>query len=351
MASASKQDFERVTCWLTVFLFLLIISSCAELDKTAVEKPARPAAENISFESRGSLLQWHDETHKSYYGLKGPVEQLVIHPVPAGAGEIASDGWSLWFNPQGRLTRKQRLAAKSEPEFATVYEYNESDQTLARVVSLLDKKAWRSSDYIYENGELIRVDYRDHTNNDTFRVKRSRQTTLNGWYDIQSPVEKIELPGYAGFSQQGELVWSNKGDINNGLGEMYFIRTVDGVTSSSVVNQDTQEMAGLGGYRYHYYDNGLLKAVESYNAHNNRLFHVTGYRYDELWLLLEENREVRDSSIFNQAIPEQVKYDYQLVDSHGNWLHRTLYYSSRFQKQAYEEKRTISYFNEPAFSQ
>jgi phage antirepressor YoqD-like protein len=327
-------------------VLLLTVLSCAKLDKTAVEKSARPAAESIRFETRDSLLQWHDETYKSYYGLKGPVEQLVMHPVHAGAGEIASDGWNLWFNQQGRLTRKQRLAAESEPEFETVFEYNEDDQTLARIVSRLDKKPWRSSEYIYEAGQLIRVDYWDHTNNDTFRVKRGRLTTVNGRFDSQLPVEKIEMPGYQGFGRQGELTWSNKGDINNGLGEMYFIRTVDGVTSSSVVNPDTQEMAGRGGYRYHYYDNGLLKAVESYNAHNNRLFHVTLYQYDDLWLLLEENREVRDSSVFNQVVPEKVEYDYRVIDSHGNWLHRTLRYSSKFQQQLYDEKRSISYFNE-----
>ena len=125
---------------------------------------------------------------------------------------------------------------------------------------------------------------------------------------------------------------------------MFFIRTVDAVTSSSVVNQNTDHMAGRGGYRYHYYDGGLLKMVESYNAHDNRLFHVTNYKYDDLQLLVEENRTVKGTSVFNEAIPETVKYDYHAIDSYGNWLDRTLRYSSKHQQQSYKERRHITYY-------
>jgi len=266
--------------------------------------------------------------------------------VRTGTGEVASDGWRLWFNRQGRLTRKQRVAAEPGPEFETVYEYEPDGQSLKRIVSQLDEKPWRSSDYIYKKGELIQVDYADQTNNDRFRVKHARQNVENGWFEIQLPVEKIELPRYSEFNAAGALVWNNKGDINNGLTELYFIRTVDGVTSATVANQNSQKMMGIGGYRYYYDDNGLLKSVESYNAHNHRLFHVTEYKYDDLWLLVEEARQVKDSSVFNQVIPEHVGYDYEQIDSKGNWLIRTLNYSSQFQKQSYQERREIKYFNE-----
>lgn len=332
--------------WLFIGLFYLAVTSCAELDKKEEKKLVRPSADSIEFEVRDSLMGWYDETYKSYYGLKGPVKHVVINPVRASSGELANDGWELWFNKQGRLMRKQRLSAESEPEFETIYSYNKETQALTRVVSHLDKKLWRSSDYVYDDGQLVRVDYRDNTNNERFRVKRSRQNTINGWFDIQAPVEKIEMPRYSEFKNGGELVWSNKGDINNGLGEMFFIRTVDGVTSSSVVNQNTDKMAGRGGYRYRYFENGLLQSVESYNAHNNRLFHVTGYKYDELWMLVEENKQVKDSSVFNQVIPERVSYDYHSIDSYGNWLQRTLRYSSKFQQQSYDEKRNVTYYKE-----
>jgi len=347
MVFANRHYFGQLCRWVINGLFALIVISCAELDKPVIEKPSRPSAESIKFETYDSLLQWHDETYKNYYGLKGPVENVVINPVLTSAGDMASDGWNLWFNKQGRLTRKQRLAVESEPVFETIYEYNEDGKTLARIASSLDSKLWRSSDYIYEAGQLVRVDYIDYTNNDRFRVKRNKQITVNGWIDIQIPVEKIEMPRYSEFNQDSALVWSNKGDINNGLGEKYFIRTVDGVTSSSVVNQNTDKMAGRGGYRYSYYDNGLLKSVESYNAHNNRLFHVTNYKYDDLRLLVNENRQVMDSSVFNQVIPEQVNYDYHSIDSHGNWLQRTLRYSTKYHQQSYKEIHNITYFKEP----
>ncbi|WP_455208808.1 hypothetical protein [Kaarinaea lacus] len=346
MVFVNRHLFSSVCRWMLHGLITLAIISCTQLEKLEVVKSSRPDAASIKFETPDSVLRWHEETHKSYYGLKGAVERVVINPVLTNTGETASDGWSLWFNRQGRLMRKQRLATGSEPEFETIYQYKNDGQTLERIVTYLDKQLWRSSDYIYESGQLARVDYMDHTTNDRFRVKRNRLNTVNGWFEILLPVEKIEMPRYSEFSKSAELVWSNKGDINNGLGEAYFIRTVDAVTSSSVVDQNTEKMAGRGGYRYRYYDNGLLKAVESYNAHNNRLFHVTEYKYDDLWLLVEENKQVKDTSVFNQVIPEQTNYDYQVIDSHGNWLQRTLRSSSKYQQQSYDERRVINYFDE-----
>lgn len=329
-------------------LWLLLTISCAPLDKPAETKLSRPSPDTIRFETRDVLMRWYDETYKSYYGLKGPVERLDIHVVRTRTGEPASDSWRLWFNPQGRLLRKQRLVDESQPEFATFYEYGQPNHSLRRITSSLDKKPWRTSEFVYAGDQLVRVEYADHTSAERFRVKRDRTTTAAGWFDIETPVEKIDMPRYSEFNREGELVWSSKGDINNGLGEVYFIRTVDAVTSSSVVNQNTSKMAGRGGYRYHYYDNGLLKSVESYNAHNQRLFHVTDYRYDDLWLLVGENKQVKDSSVFNQVIQEQVNYDYLVIDAHGNWLQRTLRYSAGHQKEEYKEQRTIVYFDRTA---
>ena len=346
MVFASKHFVGYVIRWMFIGLFVLTIISCAELGKKEDKKLVRPAVDTIQFETRDSLMNWHDETYKSYYGLKGPVEQLVINPVFTSTGERASDGWKLWFNEQGRLMRKQRLSVESEPEFETIYKYNKENHTLIRIVSHIDKKLWRSSDYVYKADKLVRVEYRDNTNNLQFRVKRNRQDTNSGWFEVQMPVEQIEMPRYSEFGQAGELVWSNKGDINNGLSEMYFVRTVDGITSSSVVNENTERMTGRGGYRYHYFESGLLKSVESYNAHKNRLFHVTSYKYDDLWLLVGEERQVKDGSVFNQVIPEKVDYDYIFVDSHGNWLERKLNYSTKHQRQSYDEKRSITYFKE-----
>ena len=346
MVSASNDCIGSIYRWVLSGLIAMTAIACTKLEKPEEKKPPRPSADVVKYETRESLQHWYDETYKSYYGLKGPVENLVISPAQTSAGEITSDGWKLWFNKRGRLTNKQRIAPESEPAFETNYEYDEAGQTLTRVTSSVDEKLWRSTDYIYEAGQLVRVEYTDHSKNDRFRVKRSRQQTVAGWIDIQLPVEKIEMPRYSEFIRDGMLVWSNKGDINNGLGELYFIRTVDGVTSSSVVNQNTDQMTGIGGYRYQYYDNGLLKTVESYNAHNNRLFHVTTYKYGDLWLLSEEDRQVKDSSAFNQVVPEQVSYDYHSIDVYGNWLQRTLRYTAEHQQQSYQERRSIIYFRD-----
>jgi hypothetical protein len=346
MVSANNHCFGNIYRWVLSGLIVMTAIACTKLDKPEGKKPPRPSAEAIKFEPRDSLQHWYDETYKIYYGLKGPVESLVISPAKTSAGEVTSDGWKLWFNKRGRLTRKQRMAPESEPAFETIYEYDQVDYRLLRITSSVDNKLWRSTEYIYESGQLVRVEYTDHSKNDRFRVKRSRQQTVAGWIDAQLPVEKIEMPRYSEFSRDGMLVWSNKGDINNGLGELYFIRTVDGVTSSSLVNQNTEKITGIGGYRYQYYDNGLLRAVESYNAHNNRLFHITTYKYDDLWLLSEENRQVKDSSAFNQVIPEQVDYEYYSIDVYGNWLQRTLRYVAKYKQQSYQERRSIIYFQD-----
>lgn len=103
-------------------------------------------------------------------------------------------------------------------------------------------------------------------------------------------------------------------------------------------------MEERGGYKYVYQKNGLLKAVESYNAHKNRLFHKTSYNYNDLALVISEHRKVLDSSPFNKAVEEKVSYDYLEIDKHGNWLKRKLIVKTEFQQQTYLETRKISYY-------
>jgi len=301
--------------------------------------------EKVKLESRESLLNWYDATNKSYYGLKGPVDTLVSKPVVMGGkpGQEASDGWEFHFNRLGRLILKIRLS--NEAEFKTTYAYSE-DNLLSNISSFIDGKLWRTSSFIYEGGKLQRVDFIDRKSGEKYSMRNSRQKTSNGWFEIQTPVEKIDLPDYTQYLHDGSMVWSNKGDINNGLGELFYLRTVDSVTSSSVVDQGTENMAGRGGYRYQYNNSGQLKAVESYNAHNNRLFHTTSYVYDKLQLLSSEQKKVVDSSPFSQAIDERVDYRYQEIDHYGNWLARTLNYKSKFESSSFLEKRSIVYYRE-----
>ena len=320
-------------------LLLALMNAC-----TTVEKPQKPViTDTVIYEPRESLLSWHDATHKSYYGLRGPVKTLTTEPVAVSEmpDQIANDGWELGFNKAGRLIHKKRNSEESV--FETTYAYSENNK-LKYVSTTLDGKLWRTSSFIYENGRLVRVDFIDQQSGDKFSMLNDRQSTHDGWFEIQSPVEKTELPSYTEYKGDGRLVWSNKGDIANGLGELFYLRTVDNVTSSSVAHQGTEKMVGRGGYRYHYDKNGLLESVESYSAHNNRLFHTTSYQYDELWQLSSEEKRVTGSSPFNQAIDERVDYQYLKIDRYGNWLERKLDYQSRFQSIGYIEKRAISYY-------
>jgi len=318
---------------------VVLMGSCSVPEK----KPELPEKQKIALEPRASLLMWHDVTHKSYYGLKGPVKLLVIKPVvlTSESDQVVSDEWEIGFNPRGRVTSK--LKRSDGVTLKTLYSYSEQGD-LTFVASYEGEKLWRTSGFVYENGELIRIDFSDKKSGEQQTVKVSRQAVTDGWIEIQKPITSPGLPMYSQFLNDNALIWSNRGDINNGLDELYYIRTVDSVTSSSVENTGTVYMQGRGGYRYVYQQDGLLKAVESYNAHANRLFHRTSYRYSDLALLVSEKREVTDTSPFSQAIDESVDYHYSTVDKFGNWTRRTLTVTSKFQTQKFLESREISYF-------
>jgi hypothetical protein len=247
----------------------------------------------------------------------------------------------LQFNKNSWITNKRKVGASEN--YKTAYSYSEKGQ-LTTVVTHRAGKLWRTSVYGFKQDELVSIHFTDEKTKERFTLKAGRQNNANGWFDIQAMIETPGLPSYTQYLSDGSLVWSNKGDVNNGLGELYYLRTVDGVTSSSVVKQDTLHMEGRGGYRYQYYDKGQLSSVESYNGHDNSLFHETRYQYDELGLLLVEERKVTGESPFNQAINEKVNYEYILIDGHGNWTKRKLKYSSRFQSQVYIEVREIGYY-------
>jgi phage antirepressor YoqD-like protein len=198
---------------------------------------------------------------------------------------------------------------------------------------------------VYQNGKLAKVQYADHVNNDRFAVQVRRQHTPQGWFETQTPVGKVNVPVYHEFQPGNQLVWASKGGINNGLSSMYYIQTADSVNSSSVANRNTPYMSGQGGYRYHYYDNGLLQSVESYNAHDNGLFHTTTYQYNDLQLLKSERKVVSGDSVFNEVANASVEYHYLSVDRNGNWLRRMLQYQSGNRQASLVEARSIEYFN------
>ena len=322
----------------SVFISVLM-ASCASVE----DKSSRPSVEAVKLESRASLLNWHDVSHKSYYGLKGPVKELVIKPaaVSGNSSTQVSDEWQLQFNPQGRLISKRKTSGGGE--YKSLYKYTEKRQ-LKLVSSYDGDTLWRTSLFEYDNGKLVKISYSDRKTREQMTTKIVRQPVENGWFDVELMITVPGLPTYSQFTADGALVWSSRGDINNGLGEQFYLRTVDGVTSSSVDNKETAKMTGRGGYRYLYSKAGQLKAVESYNAHANRLFHVTRYNYDDLGLLKTETRNVKDTSPFNEAIDESVKYEYLVIDAHGNWTSRKLKYSSRFQSQEFLEDRVITYY-------
>lgn len=335
-------EFANKLCFKSFFLSLILalgLTSCATSDK-----PVKlPLKASIEFEPRESLLGWHDVTHKSYYGLKGQVKSLVIEPVVllGDTSQTVSDGWELSFNRRGKLISKSSLDEK--PVLKNTYSYSESGE-LMFVSSYQDEQLWRTSAFVYENSQLSKIQFADKKTKEQFVAKIARQSVADGWFEIEKLVDSPGLPTYSQYLGDSSLVWSSKGDINNGLGELYYIRTVDGVTSSDVLHSGTVTMQGKGGYRYHYGKDGLLKAVESYNAHKNRLFHRTSYKYNDLALLVSESRKVLDSSPFNQVLDESVSYEYLQVDDRGNWTQRKLTVTTGYQKQSYLESRKIDYY-------
>ncbi len=338
MAFASNRK-TGITGFLVMLTGTLLLTSCSTSEKVVV--PAEQT--RLPIEPRSSLLSWHDVTHKSYYGLRGAVKRLVVKPalLLSESNQAVSDEWEYLFNDTGRLTSKFGLG--DGVDFKTLYTYSEHGN-LTHVASYKANKLWRTSDFEYRDGQLVKINFADHSSSEQGTVKVSLQRVADGWFEIQTPVTEPGLPAYTQFLKDGTLVWSNRGDINNGLGELYYLRTVDSVTSSSVAGEGTVNMKGQGGYRYLYRKDGLLQAVESYNAHANRLFHVTRYAYDNSGLLLSEQREVKDSSLFNEATGESVNYEYQKIDSRGNWTKRKLTVKSVFQVKVFSESRQIEYY-------
>lgn len=338
MAAKNKRLFRSLAVLVAVLL-IAVMASCTTSEKQTIA----PKKDKIKFESRSSLLQWYDVTHKSYYGLKGAVKRLVVRPatLKSDSDQEVSDEWEYLFSENGRLNSKFGLG--DGIDFKTLYSYS-GQGLLSNVASYKDNKLWRSSEFIHQDGLLIKIQFSDKITNEQNTAKVSRQIVADGWFEIQKPVMTPGLPAYTQYLTDGTLVWSNRGDINNGLGELYYLRTVDSVTSSSVADRDTASMQGRGGYRYVYREDGLLQAVESYNAHANRLFHRTTYEYNDLALLLSEKREVKDTSPFNQATNEYVIYKYQQIDDRGNWLKRKLTVKSGFQTQIFIEARKIEYY-------
>lgn len=346
MVSANKLSVTQRIKLIFPSLMVLFVVSCAVPQK----KLAPPPPEDVQFESPESLWLWYDPTQKIYYGLKGPVKTLVIKPVSVQSATSDMDvtggeavGWRLRFKPGGRLLWKKRTDA--DAPFETRYEYHPDGQSVKRIASYYDGNLWRSSDYSYQNGKLTIVEYADHIKNDRFSVQVRRQHTPRGWFEIQTPVGKISVPVYHEYQPGNKLVWASKGGINNGLGAMYYIQTADSVNSSSVTNRNTPHMSGQGGYRYHYYANGLLQSVESYNAHDNSLFHATTYQYNNLQLLKSERKVVTGDSVFNEVANASVEYHYQSVDRYGNWLQRSLQYHSGNRRASVVETRSIEYFD------
>ena len=336
MGYANKQNGR----WLLILLITgFTLASCA-----TVEKAERlPLKADVKLEPRQSLLNWADVTHKSYYGLKGAVKSLTVKPVVliGDSTQAVSDGWLLLFNKQGRLTSKSSL--DQQPVLRTAYSYSESG-VLKFVSSYKDEELWRTSTFIYQNNQVTKIQFADKKSKQQQTVTVDRQIVADGWFEIETLVGSPGLPIYSRYHSDNSLVWNSKGDINNGLGELYYIRTVDAVTSSDVLNSGTANMQEKGGYRYSYYKDGLLKAVESYNAHKNRLFHTTVYKYNDLALLVSEEKKVIDSSLFNQVVDESASYEYLQIDDKGNWTQRKLRVKTGFQQQAYLESRNIVYY-------
>jgi hypothetical protein len=296
------------------------------------------------FVQRATPSRWYDELHREYYDVHGPVSKLTLQPIDLHAGETSGDasGWELYFDEQGRIKRKVRTLVS--PEFEVRYVYRENG-TIQRIESRKDQRLYRTTVWHYDmDGKLAKQQFIDHESGEQFHVNIAHQEAAQGGsYVIYRPVENVDMVEYRQYGKQQRLLWSNRGVRVNGAGKAFYIQTRDDVTSGEARRVNTQQMTGVGGYRYQYDEHGRLKKVVSFNSNGNDVYHYTRYSYNQQGLLMQEKKSVVGESLFNTAKEERARYEYIVTDTHGNWTHRSVTVSSDEGSFSYQERRTIQY--------
>ena len=331
---------------LLVVVILTGLVGCATqaLDEKPDEKPQ-------VIEKRSDLLRWYDETRKVYYDVKGPVKQIIQLPMQRRTdGEIQRLGdvvWEYWFNQSGRLMSKM---SRSEKEPLVIrYSYDNSDR-IRQIESLINGSLWRDTQFLYSRVEgEFQENRQDKKSGSRDQVRHRRVKKGNNWLHLSMPVAAVDIMTGKEFTWENELKWSNKGGINNGLGQRYSIKTRDVITSSDITSENGQVNVS-GGYRYEHNGNGRLESVTSLSANDRGVYHTTRYKYDGNGLLLSENKRVIGKSLFNDAVDEAIEYDYFSVDQYGNWLERTFTHtigvdSERERTVTYSQQRKILYYD------
>ena len=335
MKGASTQVCARSFCKLLVLTIFLTGCEVAE-----IKPPAAPANKYVAEKPR-DLLPWYDETQKAYYGVRGPVKSLILlAPTEQKGQELAKQERQLVFSTEGRL-EESRLSLNGTK---IVSKYTYEARGLSNANTTYDGSLWRVLELHYELNKLKKIVTKDLAQNAIVTILVARQDVNDGWFEILYPVENPDVPAYYRYRRDGALVWGSKGDDNHGLEKLFLLSPIDSVTSSDVLNVDTQMMQEQGGYRYHYDEFNRLRKVESYNGHNFSLYHVTNYEYDDIGLLKSEDKKLVGTSLFNSAVDETVDYTYEVIDEYGNWLSRVATYRSKNTTKFVRQKRKIEYY-------
>ncbi|MCG6970086.1 MAG: hypothetical protein LJE85_10000 [Gammaproteobacteria bacterium] len=317
-----------------VFIAIIGFTACSQQPAPRITSQPQP---------RPQPSHWYDSTYLEYYDAYGPVRM------------IKDSERKLVFNRNGRLL--SQLTQDSGGDFEVRYHYH-GDGRLDHITSYRNGAEYRLSDYEYnDNIELQTVRYLDYASGQQFHSRHKIQLLANGgWFSIDIPVERIELPLYKQFDAQGQLVWSSKSDFNHGVGRHFNLSVGDMVISSQVIHENTVQMAGVGGYGYKYDDQGRLGKVTSYSDNDNKAYHTTTYSYSTQGLLAGELKVYMGKSLFNDSLDsnrsprQEVNYRYFKIDPYGNWTRREVTVrqdgkTERFQQQ-FRQRRRLEYFEQ-----
>lgn len=346
---------------------LLLLSACATQRESMPEKQIRPDVMTPAYESRAILLKWYDNTYKTFYDVRGPVRELKLKPImmlaPISGGTDAEIETVLQFDQQGRLqVSDEHLGAQLTK---TRYFYF-PDGRPDKIEQFENDALHRVLNYDYKNNSLENTVIHDMAANKVTHIRHKqipRRTSrlsendsaeqnadnpgnddASGWYDLSLPVEEIDVIHANEFDADGTLLWSSTGGFNNGLGYYYLIKTNDEVISSSVKWRGDFAVLTSGGYHFEHDDDGRLTTVVSLGADGGGVYHTTYYRYGEFGLLQSEQKQVSGKSLFNRAADEEVEYTYHELDRYGNWLSRSVVYTTKEKTTRFHQHREIAYY-------
>jgi len=320
---------------IVVLMFVLsLLTACTQ------PRGITKSKNNLLSEPRKMLIKWYDPTYKSYYGVKGRVKAITIYIDDDIGEKYKAKEWLVEFDTRGRLFKKTVM--NDNPLLESFYYY--TDDKTRKIVSKIDGKEWRSTEYVYnQNHDLVNIRYIDNQSQQTFEQVVAKYTLKSGWFRIYQFINSMDVPQYRYFNLGHELIWSSKLVVDNGA-NIYLLDAADSVSSATVKDPFQLSMRPVGGYVYAHDNDGRLTSITSFNSNNNSEYHTTHYNYDNMGLLQSENKQVVGKSTFNDSVDVIVTYRYDELDNVGNWLKRTAFIKNGDKNDKIVQQRKISYY-------